>query len=240
MEMNRRQFLPIAAFALSGTTTAANISLRVADSKEYSLAQGITVGREILTAAYKRIDQAVEFLILPLRRSQQMLVNGEIDATLYRFSQFGHDNPELLRLSTPIFHLQVKVYVADGKASITSWGDLRGMRVAFVRGTLVIESKLPPGTVQVESNDMHEVLKQLDRGVAQVGLLLEVDGVAASMEMAGTSTVRRPGNLEVHPAFHYLHPKHRSVAERLEPVLAQMRSSGEMLAIQKRVLKGLS
>jgi ABC-type amino acid transport substrate-binding protein len=194
------------------------------------------VNEAILMQAYAELKQPVEFVDLPVRRAMQMMLNRELDGNVHRMADLALTQPSLYRVATPICVSEVRVYAMDPKFQPSNWSQLKGLRVAFMRGTLLIERKLPAGSQRLEASSLHEMFRLLQAGIADVILVTEPAQLDPNPLAIGVGAVRLEAVLERTPLHHYLLNSHRELGERIDGVLKRLEANGETRAIKARVM----
>ncbi len=199
----------------------------------------VLVGEAVLSRAYTELGQPVDFQEYPIRRAMVMMLNGELDGNVFRIAALSGEQPALFRVDTPINFTEVRLYAANSVHKVSNWSQLTGLRVAYQRGTLVVERNLPPNCQRVEAGSVVELFRLLSHGVADIALVVEP---AQSKPHPLSNTYgagRSDGILERTPLHHYLLGKHQETGARLNTVLKRMANNGEMQAVTNRALKSL-
>lgn len=204
------------------------------DQKSDTLTAG---GEAILTHAYAELKQPVEFVDLPSRRAMVMMLNGELDGNVFRIAGLATEQPALYRVETPIAATEIRVYAVDAKRQAGTWKQLDGLRVAFLRGTLLIERNLPLGAHRVEAGSIVEMLRLLQRDTVDVIVMSDPIQSRPHPLARAAGIARLEGVLETTPLYHYLLGQHRELGMRLNTVLKRMAASGEMQEIRGKVTK---
>ncbi|MCV2367474.1 substrate-binding periplasmic protein [Roseateles oligotrophus] len=196
----------------------------------------VRVSEAVLTQAYAELHQPVEFVELPVRRAMQMMLSRELDGNVYRVADVALSQPALYRVATPIGDAEVRAYAIDSNLKTVSWSDLAGLRVAYMRGTLLVEKNLPAGSRPIEASSQAEMFRMVKRGMTDVLLFVE-PAQAEPNPLATDAGVRRlESALERLPVFHYLSGRHQELGKRLDAVLSRMEASGESQAIRIKTL----
>jgi len=198
-----------------------------------------TVAAEaVLSRAYAELDQPIEFIELPVRRALRALLAGEVDANLYRIAALAQEQPQLRRVDTPVLTLAAYSYASKGGPRPVSWDDLTGLRVAHLRGVLLIEQQLPAEARRVEAASVEELFRLLALQMVDIVVTVEPRLAVPLGQRMGTTFVRAEAELAALPMHHYLGERHAELARRLDAVLARMRASGELdRLLQRRLLQ---
>ncbi|MES2018398.1 MAG: transporter substrate-binding domain-containing protein [Pseudomonadota bacterium] len=197
----------------------------------------LTIGSEaILVQAYAQANQPVEFVSLPIRRAMSMMLNGEIDGNLYRNATIALAHPELVRLETPINAAAVRVYTRSRTLNPINWQQLSGLRVAYRRGVIIIESHLGADVVRVEAKSEGDALRMAAAGAVDVALAVEPAQGTENPVADGANLRRLDAALSSHLVHHYLLKRHAAFALRLDAILKRMQQSGQMDMLRQRAV----
>lgn len=188
------------------------------------------MAQAVLRQAYAKAGIAFRPTSLPLRRSLQMADRGETDGEMMRSAGTLQTMPQLIRIDVPVARLVLTVYRRGECPRSTSVAELSQQRVAYFRGTLLIERLLPAGAL-IPADDTWDALRRLQAGMADaaIGAELETDTLLASNGVRGICKVTEP--VFDAPLYHALHERHAALAARLEQVLKEMQASGELVRI---------
>jgi len=191
----------------------------------------------VLSRAYAELAQPIEFVELPVRRALRALLAGEVDANLYRVAALAQEQPQLSRVDTPVLTLAVYSYANKGGPRPASWSDLAGLRVAHLRGVLLIERQLPAETRRVEAASVDELFRLLALQMVDVVVTVEPRLAVPLGQRMRPAFSRAEVELAELPMHHYLSDRHAELAHRLDAVLARLKASGELDRLLQRSLQ---
>lgn len=185
----------------------------------------------VLKRAYATAGLELRARALPLRRSLQMAVAGELDGELMRLPVVLDNHESLMRIGVPIVQLTYSAYM-KGKTcpQRVTLDELAQKRVSYIRGIRAIETVLPSAKL-VAATHYAESFKQLDVGIADValGVELETDLALLRQQVRGICKIAEPlARLEL---YHALHLRHAALAPRIEQALTALQRSGEIAKI---------
>lgn len=226
----------MASITLLVAATAQAQALRIGAWDEKS-DQLVMVSEAVLAQAYAKLGVPVVFVDMPVRRALVLMQSGELDGNVHRVAELLADQPTLARVETPINATAVRAYSRHKDIHLKGWSDLDGLRVAYVRGTLLVERGLTPQTRRVEAANIEEMLRLLTKDMADVALFVEPASSPVHPLAAAAQVERLAGVIQRVPLHHYLVGKHREMALRLDGVLQAMQRNGELQGIQQRALK---
>lgn len=195
------------------------------------------VGEAVLLRAYAELQQPVEFVDLPIRRAMVMMLHGDLDGNVYRIAALASEQPGLVRVDPPIAFSEVRAYAQSSGFVANRWSQLSGMRVAYQRGTLVVERNLPQDSVRMEAATIAEMLRMLKRGMVDVALMVEPAHSEPHALAVAVGIARLDGAFDRTALHHYLLAKHREVGAGLSAVIKHMATSGELQRITYKALQ---
>lgn len=199
--------------------------------------QSVIVSKAVLKRAYQELNQPIEFVELPVRRALTMLLDGTLDANVYRASALFSNYPQLVRVPTAINSVSIRGYVRkDSSLHIIQWSDTGSIVSAYLRGTRIIENKLPASSRRVAATTVDETFRMVARGMADIAIVVEPTDSPAHPLAASDNLTRLAPVIDQLPLYHALSSRHRDLAMRLNVVLEKMSASGEMREIQKSAL----
>lgn len=206
------------------------------DTKHDTLVVG---GQAVLAHAYAEVKQEVEFVDLPSRRALMLLAQGELDGNIFRIADLAQEYPKLYRVETPVTTVEIRVYSVDPQRQIENWAQLDGLRVAYLRGTLLIERNLPPGSLRLESASVSDMFRLASSGVADVVIMSDPAQSPPHPLARPAGLTRLDGRLASTHLHHYLLGKHQELGQRLNLALKKMAANGEMQIIRAKAVKAL-
>lgn len=228
----------VLALGLFGSLGVAATPLRIGtwDTQHDTLVIGT---QAVLAHAYAQAKQELEFVELPSRRALILLTQGELDGNIFRIASLAQEYPNLYRVETPVTTVEIRVYSVDAQRQIDHWAQLDGLRVAYLRGTLLIERNLPTGSQRIESASLADMFRLVASGAADVVVTSDPAQSPPHPLARAAGLTRLDARLASTPLHHYLLGKHQELGQRLNLVLKKMAASGEMQAIRAKAVKAL-
>ena len=201
---------------------------------EIAVFQNVALGdsaQAVLQRAYDKLGIILKATPMPLRRALQMANAGKVDGDLMRTQATLLEEEQLIMVRVPVVHLVMAVYKRGHCPARIGVDELRGQRVAYVRGTRVLEQLIPTTSAQFGTVSARDSLRHLQRRIAEymVSEEVEADAVLAGKGFDTICKVQEP--LLVTDLFHSLHKRHAELVPRLERVLKEMSASGETAQI---------
>jgi polar amino acid transport system substrate-binding protein len=187
------------------------------------------VGRIVIPQLYQKLDIAVTISPLPGKRAEHAAVNGLLDGEIMRIYSYGEENPCMLRVPTPYYHLETMPFVlANSNIRINHRDDLRSLSIAKVRG-VKHTNNMTSGMSDVHDLDsLAEIIRMVARGFVDVALTNTLGGLLTLKELQIDTVVPSGKALDRQALYHYIHNKHQNLLPRIDAVIAESKASGEL------------
>lgn len=179
--------------------------------------------QQILGEAYGRLGVSLRFEPMPLRRSEQLLRAGELDADLARTEAFLAQVPQARRVGVLLRQVDYLGFRAPPCPQRLDREELARMRLTLPRGTLALEAALPPGP-RVQAADAREALRYVQAGIAELAVVPVTPALREAAERSGLCAVPEP--LLVVKLFHVVQARHEDRVPQLEAALGELQRSG--------------
>lgn len=222
---------------------AVNCSLCFAKEYHYVSIQDLIeqeIGRLIIPKIYKKLGHSVTITPMPGKRAQAEVTSGRNDGEIMRIFTYGVENPTVERVETPYYYLETMAFVRKGSGIvISSREDLRKYKIAKVRG-VKHTNNITEGLSRIQDLDNTEqMMRFLKEGRAEVALTNKIDGKMTLKRMGYDEIIPSGRPLKVLDLFHYIHKKHKGLAEKVNSVIKKMKASGELDKIVKEAEKAI-
>ncbi|MCP4134144.1 MAG: amino acid ABC transporter substrate-binding protein [bacterium] len=196
------------------------------------------IGEYILTKAYEYLDIKLTFRILPARRAIIWSSQGEVDGEIQRISQIEKSYPTLIKVPTPINHIQLCVFFRK-KIPFRTLKDFREYRFIYIRGIKGYEPLLKyfKSSRAVTTDDQMWRMIQYKR--ADFTLVGRINGMYTlkALGIKGIYPLRPPQ--KTFPIYHYLHEKHRDLAPKIDRILQKMAKNNELTRLKAQAVERL-
>lgn len=190
--------------------------------------------QRILREAYAALGYTAVFRKLPYARALKDSNAGLYDGELSRIVGLEYSYRNLIRIPVPIFYIRLLPVSGKGGLKFKEWDDFSNLRVAYVRGIRLIETRLPVDAVSVAVSSMEKAVELVHEERADVTLLtdLQITQLLGNGAYQGLHVADAP--IAQMPLYHYVHKKRRGLARSLEAVLRKMEGNGRIKAILSR------
>ncbi|MBU2178524.1 MAG: hypothetical protein KJ930_03740 [Gammaproteobacteria bacterium] len=180
---------------------------------------------KLMHNAYAELGIEMQLELMPTERALRELNRGVLlDATLAATVAMEKNNPKLLRVPVVIYALEWSVFTADPALQINDWSQLNAYRVLMIQGMVAVEQRLlqNPDQQFEAALSLEQALRRLDIGRNQLAVLPKFEAEAMLNKLQLTKVRAMTPSLSKVPAYHYVHPKHRSMVEPLARVLSRL------------------
>ena len=188
--------------------------------------------KRILMSAYSKIGISLKFEELPGERSLLFANNGDTDGELVRIGGIQDKYPNLIQIPISIGYDKILVYSKKYYFKVQGWKSLKPYKIDYMHGFKLAEQK---------TKDMDtEMVKKVDQGLKKLiagrsDLFIGSVGFQCSINKLNLPEIKALNPpIDTVVLFHYLHKRHKDMAEKLETVLKQMKESGEMKLLQEQ------
>ena len=198
------------------------------------------IGEVILREAYARLGITLDIIKVPGERALRMANRGDVAGDIHRLDGLSATYPNLIKVSPPINFLDGAVFTRTVSFPVDGWDSLRPYRIGILRGTKFVEQN----TLEMDRHvvgSYEGLIKMLNRGRIDVMVVPYLSGAFQIRQIGadGEEATALEPRLTKLDLYHYLHVRHEPLVKRISNVLETMRSSGELEAIRKRVVKVL-
>lgn len=200
------------------------------------LAEG---AKAILTVAYERAGVDISFQTLPRRRAVQLASVGEKDGNVMLHKAVQAQHPTLIPVGPPIVYTKTMAYFTKlPDTDMTGIRDLSDKRIVYIRGVMSHEKLAKNAQKAIDVSDIGQAFALLKTGRADIfvyGDMIETK----YFEQQNWQHPIKSVMLEKHELHHFLHFKHGPVIDKLETILFDMQSSGEIETLYQKRTKEL-
>ncbi len=186
----------------------------------------------ILKEAYARIGIKIKFETLPTERSLDLANKGVTDGELARISGLQNEYPNLIQVPVPTAPNRVFAYSKKHNFPVTDWQSLKPYKIDIIFGSKFLEQK-SKGLHATKVKSDYQGLKKLSVGRSDfyIGLF----GIKCSINKHNFTDIKMlTPALDEMSMYHYMHKRHKHIADKLTVVLKQMKQDGEMELMQEQ------
>lgn len=214
---------------LLATGTVAADPIRLAANER--LAEQFVASR-MLKNIYAKLDMQVQVEPMPAARSNLEATQGLRDGEVARIAAYGVRNPGLIRVATPYYFLTSRAFwLKPRNATIQSRSDLKHYSVGVIRGVAHSEELTEGHPSLTLTKEPLQMFRMLLAGRFEVALDTGINGNYLQARH-GWTAIEQSDDLARLDLYHYLHSRHAALAPKLDKIIRQMRTSGELEALR--------
>lgn len=192
-----------------------------------------SVALAVLERAYAKLDLTLHTQTFPLRRGVQMADAGELDGDLMRAEVSLKDWSRLVVLKVPVARVVFSAYRRGDCPAQVSIDDLSSKRIAYMRGARSIETLIPESALVGAKNNW-DALRHVQRGIADFAVVDQTEAEVLLIKAGATGICRVSEPVLAADLFHSLNVRHAALAAKVEAVLQDMESQGQIKRIWAR------
>lgn len=194
------------------------------------------IGAEVLKVAYKRLAMPIKIVAMPGKRALIQSSTGRVDGEVHRIFEIGLSYPDLIRVPTPINFIEPTVF-AIKPFTVTGCADLKDYHIGRVRGIRHVELCTRDMMKIKVVNHSYELIQVLNDREIDIAITARLNGVLQIKKLGFTKVHALNPALGREPLYHYVHKKHKDLVPLVNKILIEMKESGELESIRKRVVK---
>jgi polar amino acid transport system substrate-binding protein len=186
------------------------------------------VAELVLREIYQRAGLQMSVEPLPPSRASLLTVAGQKDGEVARVGSYQQQFPGLLRVEPAYYAITTAVYARSSMdRRFQTAEDLLPYRVAIIRGVTHAEqaTRNHPALTEVASAD--RLFKMLAAQRVDVVLDTGLNG-GLTLETGTYPDIKQQGVIARLELYHYLHPRHSSLASHIGRIISQLKASGEL------------
>ncbi|OIQ50157.1 Bacterial extracellular solute-binding protein, family 3 [Pseudodesulfovibrio hydrargyri] len=191
----------------------------------------------ILSEAYARLGYEVELQGYPAERALFMANDGLVDGEAGRVSVVEKNNPNLIRVPTPLYVNRIAILTTDTEIDpAKGWDQFLSLRTCIRNGYKFLESRVKGENCHVVSS-YEKMMQLLKNGRVDVGLA-EFFDILPTLGKVGMGRVRMLCEpMASNPMYHYLNKRHADLVPKIDAVLRDMAAEGRLKAIELHLMQ---
>lgn len=187
------------------------------------------VGEQVLREVYRRAGLEMQVEPLPPARASLMTANGTKDGEVARIGAYARQFPELVRVEPPYYAIVTTAYTRVGVTkTFATAEDLVPHTVAFIRGVTHAQRATQGHPAVTEVANAETLYRMLLHGRIEIALDTALNGGYMLDAPPYQGALKPSGAVATLELYHYLHPRHRALADRIGRAIKEMKASGEL------------
>jgi ABC-type amino acid transport substrate-binding protein len=192
------------------------------------------IARIVLPQIYDKIGYTISVEPKPARRAQYEAVKGIVDGEILRIWTYGIENPNLIRVPTPYYHLETMAFfLKDSNIQITTKDDLSKYKIAKVRGVKHTNNITEGLDNILNFSGTEQMFRFLIAGRADIALTNTNDGLVV-IQANGFENIRWLSEpLATLDLYHYVNEEQIHLIDKIDAVIQEMKENGELEKITR-------
>ncbi len=197
-----------------------------------------SVAERLLTLVYERAGIEMTITQLPGKRASFEAGMGEKDGEIMRILSYGTDKIGLYRIPYPLGYVKTRLYI-NKDHQVVDVNRLEECKLAVVKGVRHTNEFAAGNPYIYFFKDVNILMKQLDRGKVDVGVVSEINARYEFKRHPNTNIEAIPELIKVQSGFHYINERHSETIIKIEQVMKEMTESGELLKLWNQYVEEL-
>lgn len=178
------------------------------------------VAIKFMTRVYEELGHRMVIQEYPQGRALIESNAGHADGELFRVAGINSEYKNLIQIPGPISFSQIYAYVSKASnLTPAKWSDLKDLRVGYVVGAKIVETKLQ-GIQSIAVQRPEQLFLMLENNRLDVAI-----NAATSAKVPEGVTLVNPPLLKT-PVYHYLHVKNKQLVVPLQASIQRLTELG--------------
>lgn len=193
---------------------------------------------KVLKEAYEKIGIDIEVELMPTFRSIRFANRGITDGEINRIKGFEKKYTNLILIPVPINFVDEVVFAKNLDFNVDGTESLKPYHIGVIRG-LKLTDILTKGMERTFLQGTEQMFFMLERERIDIVITDRVRGLEKINDMNLKNIRILEHSLIKKDLYHYLHKKHKSIADKLTKALKEMKRSGRIMQIRNEYIKEL-
>ena len=187
------------------------------------------VAQYVIENIYHSLGLSLEVIPLPPARAKANNLNKSIDGEIARITPYGNDKPSLIRIEPSYYYLDSAAYcLKDSPLTITSPNDLKGLKVATIRGVAHSNEATANLKHVTKLNSAIQLFEFLKAKRADVVIDTEINGRRLLQQEKYRPFVKNCGFFTRFGLYNYINDNRKEVVDRVSHKIKELKKSGEL------------
>ena len=174
------------------------------------------VAQYVIENIYHSLGLSLEVIPLPPARAKANNLNKSIDGEIARITPYGNDKPSLIRIEPSYYYLDSAAYcLIDSPLTITSPNDLKGLKVATIRGVAHSDEATDNLKHVTKLNSAIQLFEFLKVKRADVVIDTEINGRRILQQEKYRPFVKNCGVFARFGLYNYINDNRKEVVDRV-------------------------
>lgn len=222
-------------FASATSATAVKVSTKAHADYHFAAIEHLIeqeIGKIVLTRIYQELGLNIDISSFSGNRAQYEANSGQKAGEIMRIWTYGAENPNLIRVPTPYYHLVTTAFTRKESAlTIDYASDLAGYKIARVRG-VKHTNNITHNLIKVSDSPSTEAMfKLLQQGNVDIALTSYHDGIEVLKKLSLENEINKSRPLAKLELYHYIHKDHQALVNKVDNMIKQLKNNGQLAKI---------
>ncbi len=220
------------------------LSSQLLHAEAYRFSGGVNnmeqkIASKVLIKAYSQAGIEMQPIFISLQESLRRSNAGITDGELARIKKITRLYPNLRQVPVSVVSVEAVAFSKNRLIHIDKWDDLRGYRVAIVKGVKFIEA----GTKDIPKElflNITEAFERLNANETDIVVVPKLAGWAMIHKNKFKQIRMVSSSLQTMKLYHFVHKKNIHLISLVTPYLEAMQDSGEITYMRNAQMRQFS
>lgn len=218
--------LLLIAASIARAQNVPTLVLATADTPPFVTDNGRGLYQQVIAEAARRVGVQVEIRRLPSNRSLNHAATGLVDGEFGRTALIPSQYASLIIVPEPLARFDFVAFVTRDVGGIAEWADLSTLRVAYIRGWVLVENALNAHEAVTVLDSEDQLFQVLRAGRVDVAIYNGLRGRAWIERNQGSGVYALSPPLDDQPVHLFFHRSRAGYVEPFSNALSEMRADG--------------
>ena len=192
------------------------------------------VAQYVIEEIYNSLGLKIKVTPLPPARAKTSNLDKSIDGEIARITPYGDDKPSLIRIEPSYYYLESAAYcLKDSTLKITSAKDLKGLKVATIRGVAHSNEATANLKNVYKVSSATQLFEFLKHKRAEVVIDTEINGRRILQQDEYFPFLKNCGVFARFGLYNYINDNRKEVSHRVSKKIKELQQSGELKKLIK-------
>lgn len=191
---------------------------------------------QFISSLFQRSHLAYTITYLPSKRAGMAFTQGQFDGDVARTDFMAQLYPAAIRVLPS--YISNPYFAISRDLNIKNWKALEGLRIAYLRGNLLVENQLGSKAILNPIDQIDSCIKMVK--AERVDVCILHGGARPTAEFTEAKPALRIDQFDSVSIYIWLAPQHRAQAVQLGKTLSEMQKDGSLAAFQATILNPAS
>jgi ABC-type amino acid transport substrate-binding protein len=187
------------------------------------------IAQDLIENIYNSLGLKLKIVPLPPPRAMKENLDKTIDGEIARIAPYGDDKPSLIRIDPSYYYLESAAYcLIDSTLKITSAQDLKGLKVATIRGVAHSNVAIKGLKNAYQLGSAVQLFEYLKYKRADIVIDTEINGRRLLKQDEYRPFLKNCGVFARFVLHNYINDNRKDVGDRVSSKIEELKQSGEL------------